>query len=99
MDLERLQRVLVVGGHEDHHRHLLGTDLPDHAEAIDGGHLHVEEHELGRELLDRVDGLHAVGALPHDLDVGFLREQPAIRSRAIGSSSTTSVRILVTRHP
>jgi len=76
MDLERLQRVLVVGGHEDHHRHLLGADLADHAEAVDGGHLHVEKHELGRQLLDGVDGLHAVGALPHDLDVGFLREQP-----------------------
>jgi hypothetical protein len=50
-------------------------------------------------LLDRRDGLRAVGVLADHLDVFFLIQSPMMRSRAIGSSSTTTVRILVTQHP
>ena len=32
--LERLQRVLVVGGDEDHRRHPVGADAADHLEAV-----------------------------------------------------------------
>ena len=75
VDLEGLEGVLVVGGHEDHRRHLLGADLLDHAEAVAGRHLHVEEHQIGLLVLDRVDRLLAVGALADQLDVLFLLQQ------------------------
>ncbi len=75
VDFEGLQRVLVVGGDEDDHRHLVGADLLDDPEAVDGGHLDVEEYQFGRELLDGAHGLDAIGALADHFDVGLLRQQ------------------------
>ena len=46
--VERAQRVAVVGGDEDDERHLVGADRVDHVEAVGAGHLHVEEHQVGR---------------------------------------------------
>ena len=46
VDLERLERVLVVGGDEHDRRHRLGADALDHAEAVAGRHLDVEEHQV-----------------------------------------------------
>ena len=46
--LERAQRVLVVGGREDH-RHLTADQL-QHLEAVQLRHLHVEEHQIRRQL-------------------------------------------------
>ena len=73
--LERAERVLVVGGDEDDRRHLLGTDGLDDAEAVDTGHLHVEEHQVGHLVLNRRDGLRAVAALAHHFDVVLLLQQ------------------------
>jgi hypothetical protein len=67
--------VLVVGGHEDHERHSVGANRLDDVEAIHLWHLHVEEHQIGRVILNRGDGLFAIAALGHDLDVGFAPEQ------------------------
>ena len=67
--------MLIVGGDEDDERHPLAADRLDDLEAVHLRHLHVEEHELRRVILDRRDGLLAVAALPHDFDVGLAREQ------------------------
>ena len=72
---ERAQRVLVVGGDEDDRRHPLGADRVDHAEAVDAGHLDVEEDEVRRLVLDGRDRLRAVAALADDFDVLFLLQQ------------------------
>ena len=37
--------------------------------------MHVEEHEVGRSIEDRVDGLEAVAGFADDVDVGFDAEQ------------------------
>ncbi len=47
MHLEGAQRVLVEGGDEDHQRHRLDADLGDHSEAVEPGHLDVEEDDVG----------------------------------------------------
>ena len=75
-DLERAQRVLIVGGHEDHERHALAADGFDHLEAVHLRHLHVEEHEIRLVIDDRRDGFFAVAALADDLDVRLARQQP-----------------------
>ena len=75
MDLERLDRVLVVGGDEDDQRHPVPAHLLDHLEAVGAGHLNVEEHQVRGEAADGVDGLAAVAALADDLDVGLGREE------------------------
>ncbi len=68
---ERLDGVLIVGGSEDdlRQRHLAVQQLLDDAEAVETRHLHVKEDEIGRELLDQVDGLDSVLALSHDVDI------------------------------
>ncbi len=73
---ERLHRVLVVGGGEDdlRQRNLAVHQLLDDAEAVEARHLHVEEDEVGRELLDEVDRLDAVLALRDDIDVELAQE-------------------------
>ena len=73
--LERPQRVLVVGGDEDDRRHAFGADGLNHAERVEPGHLHVEEHEVWRVVLNRRHGLRAVAALGDDLHILFLLQQ------------------------
>jgi hypothetical protein len=66
---ERAQGVLVVRGAEDHDRRprLTGDQL-QHLEAIELRHLHVEEHQVGPLLGDRLHRLEAVRGLPDHLD-------------------------------
>ncbi len=45
-DLERVERELVVGRHEDDGRHRVRADLLQHLEAVHARHLHVEEDEV-----------------------------------------------------
>jgi hypothetical protein len=75
--VEGPQRVLVEGGDEDDHRHAGDADLAHHREAVHLGHLHVEQHEVGRVRADRRDGLASVRALAHQRDVGIVVQQPA----------------------
>src|SRR5207248_6832058 len=49
LDVERADRVFVVRGDEDDHRHRLDPDLLDDVEAAEAGHLDVEEDEVGLE--------------------------------------------------
>jgi hypothetical protein len=77
--LERAQGELVVGGGEDIVR--FGAGQFDHLEAIELGHLDVEEHQFRLQLADGLDGLEAIRAFADDLDVGMrcqvLAQQPA----------------------
>ncbi len=77
MHLEGPQRVLVVGGDEDHHRQGGRVQLLQHLEAVQLRHLHVEEDQIGGVPADRLDRLPAVGALAADLDVLEAVEQRA----------------------
>ena len=52
-DLERPQRVLIVGGDEDDERHALGPDRLDDFEPVHLRHLDVEEHQIRRVIHDR----------------------------------------------
>jgi hypothetical protein len=75
--LERLQRVAVVGGDEDDRgRHRVAQGLQD-AEAVQAGHLHVQEHQVGAQLPQGAEGLLAVAAFAEDGDVRVGFEQPA----------------------
>ena len=56
-------------------RDFLVEQLLDDAEAVEAGHLHVEEDEVGTALLDQVDGLEAVLALGDDVDISSVFEQ------------------------
>jgi hypothetical protein len=75
--LERLQRVLVVGGHEDDDGRPAGTERLEDREPVQLRDLHVEEDEVGAELADRIHRLAAVAALADDLDVGLGLEEAA----------------------
>ena len=64
MHVEGAQRVLVVGGREDH-RYRAAQQL-QHFEAIELRHLDVEEHQVRRQLGHRLHGVETVAALGHD---------------------------------
>ena len=75
VDLEGLQRILVVGGHEDDGGHAVGSERLADGEPVHRRHLNVEEDEIGRIAPDGLEGLGAVRALPDHLDVRLLAEQ------------------------
>ena len=78
VDFERFNRVLVEGGHEhDSRLHPAREQLPRYLEPGQPGHLHVEQHEIGSQLLDQPDGIDAVAGLPDDVDPTHLVEQEA----------------------
>ena len=54
-ELERAQRVAIVGGHEDDRRHPLGADRAHHVEPGELGHLVVEQHEIRSAGQDRLE--------------------------------------------
>ena len=86
--VEGAHGVLVVGGDEDDHRRLRGFDQFQHFEAIQLGHLDVEEEQVRAGFGDGLDGLEAVGAFGHDHE--FPGARPAIRA---------DIRGPVPRHP
>ena len=47
--IERAHGVFLVRCREDHDRHRVGADGLDDVEAVELGHLHVEEDDIGRE--------------------------------------------------
>ena len=77
IDLEGLDRVLVVGRGEDDlgQRDFLVEQLLDDAEAVEAGHLHVEEDEVGAAVLDQADGFEPVLTLGYDVDLAGVFEQ------------------------
>ncbi|MNM28565.1 hypothetical protein D3C81_390810 [compost metagenome] len=72
MAFEGLQGVLVVGRDEDQAR--LCAYQFRHFEAVQARHLDVEEHQLRLQFRDGLDGLEAVGAFGHDLDIVVARQ-------------------------
>ena len=71
--LKGLDRVLVVGGDEDHR--CLAADQLENVEAIEFRHLDVEEEQIGLLFGDGLHRLEAVAALGNHLDIGMLPEQ------------------------
>ena len=70
--IERLHGVVVEGGGEDDVRDFefaLDEFLED-AEAVEAGHLDVEEDEIGVVLFNEVDGVEAVFSLGEEMDFG-----------------------------
>ena len=59
MDVERAYCVAIVGGDENDVRMSAWLERVDDVEAVESGHLNIEEHDVGTEPLDRLDGLLA----------------------------------------
>jgi len=72
VDVEGLHGVLVEGGGEDNVRdfELALDQLFEDAEAVEAGHLDIEEEEVGGMLFDEIDGFEAVFALGEKIDFG-----------------------------
>ena len=72
VDVEGLHGVVVEGGGEDHvgDFEFALDDFLEDAEAVEAGHLHVEENQVGRMLLDQVESVDAVLALADEIDFG-----------------------------
>src|SRR5258708_3743101 len=69
--LERLDGVLVKCRSKDNlwQGDFLVQQFLDHTEAVEAGHLHVEENQIGAVLFDEVDGFKTVLALRDNIDV------------------------------
>ena len=67
--LERLNRVLVVGGDERDEREPILPDQTDDAQAVDFRHLQIEQREIRPLLFDQRDRLRAVLRLADDFHV------------------------------
>jgi hypothetical protein len=72
VSFEGADGVFVEGGGEDDGGGLF--DELEHFEAVDLGHLDVEEDEVGVQLLDGFDAFEAVAAFLDDLDPGIVLE-------------------------
>ena len=75
--LEGADRVAIVGGDEDHRGHHVRAQRLDHLEAVQLGHLHVEEDHLGAEAPDEPDRRVALAALARHLDLRIVLEGDA----------------------
>ena len=73
--VERLQRVLIVGGDENRRRHFVGSDRACDLEASFAWHLHVEKKKIGIQRPNRVDGSRACAGRTDDLDIRLTREK------------------------
>ena len=83
--LERLHRILIVSGGEDNLRQwdFAVQQLLDDAESVQPRHLHVEEDQIGRELLDQAHRLDAVLALRQDVDIEFAQQVGKLVARQL----------------
>ncbi len=72
MHVEGAQRIRVVRGREDH-RHRAAQQL-EHLEAVELRHLHVEEHQVGGQLRDRLHRVEPIAAFGDDRDAGVSAE-------------------------
>ena len=51
-------------------RDVLLAQVLDDAQAVQTGHLHIQENHVGFEILDQLDGLQTIAAGGQDLDLG-----------------------------
>ena len=77
MDLEGLQREGVVRGHKNDGRHGPVLDLFKDAEAIEFGHLDIEEEQIGLFFGNGLNGSCAIIAFADEFYVRFFNEQSA----------------------
>ena len=73
VDLEGLQRVLVVGRHEDRQRHGV-AERGDDLEAVEIRHLQIEQHQVRHVAANGRDGFGAGAARGHDIDIGLVAQ-------------------------
>jgi len=73
VNLERLQRVLVIRGHEDRQRHGI-AELGNDFEPVQIGHLQVEQNEVGNVAPYCVDRFAAGAATCHNVDVRLVAQ-------------------------
>lgn len=110
MRLEGLERVQVVSRDEDHRRRTFVTERGEDLEAIEAGHLHIEEEQLGTVGLHPRNRGNAVLGLADHLDLrkgGKHRPQTGAGQRLVidqqGSQfhppSTRNGSSSQTRHP
>src|SRR5688572_4053156 len=77
VDLERVDRMLVVGSYKHDWWHAIRSHGAHDTESVQLRHLHIEEHEVGAECLDALDGGETIAALADDLDVTPVLEERA----------------------
>ena len=77
--IEGAQRVLAEGGGEHHHRQDLRAQVAQELEAVEAGHLDVEEQEVRRECRDGLQRLGGIAAFADDADVRVCGERLAQR--------------------
>ena len=75
MHFERALHVRAVRRDEDDLRGLVGAERGDHSQAVEVGHLDVEEHEFGTQLRNSGKRLESVRALAENIDVRLSRKQ------------------------
>jgi hypothetical protein len=73
--VEGLERVLIVGRHEHHGRHPVGTHRLNHIKPGAPRHLDVEKHEIRLLADDRLHRLIAVRRLANHLHAHLVSEQ------------------------
>src|SRR3546814_6133494 len=69
MGIERLQRIIAIGGDEDEQRRFYFHQALDNGKSVETRHLYVEEHEIGLMRLDPPERFPAVYAGRDDFDV------------------------------
>ena len=75
--VEGAQGVVIEGGHEDDQRHARRADGFDDLESARAGHLYVEKDQVRFQASDGVDRVGAGGALGHQFQPVFGREERA----------------------
>ena len=76
MDLKRPDGVLVVRGDKDDCGLMRLAQCGHHFEAIQAGHLNIEQHQIRGVLPDRLYGLLPIGAGGHHVGVRLGLKQP-----------------------
>src|SRR5688572_18846390 len=74
VDVKGADRELVERRDENNVRHSL--DPLEHSEAVEVGHLHIDESEIDVYRVHRFDGAGSTDALSHDLHVWLALQQP-----------------------
>jgi hypothetical protein len=74
LNVERADRVLIVRGHENHEWLVRRCCRAKHLEAVEPGHLHVEENEVGPLLANSANCFAPAPGFSDDVDLRLLRE-------------------------
>jgi hypothetical protein len=77
IDLEGVERVILVGGNEHDQRRRPLRQAAQHVETALATHLHIQQHQVGPQIRDHLNGLFAVRAFADDFDVEFFAAQLA----------------------